>query len=316
MDRTSLQAEALDAFSALAELADLAEANPEPCDQSEEAEPGSKRHKSSSHDHASDVPSTTSASHHFPSASRVNGGGPSSDDSAMGRHKPASSSDQLQRQCQHWSKQLQTQRVSWFQRSDFILKHGGVKVSELDSATAEAEQYLWGDNGTQSVQAVADQLLDAKAWVTKVYAFTKNRPTLAALKPVIDRIPPPCSMPAFNKLKEAYHMAEAWLVRAAEPLSDTPTELRTVETLCSEASRIPINLPEAKGLRDTMNAARKLADSLRNILPTSREAGRVRRKGEEPVDIETLRAMKVWGHTDSQSSALLQDDLLYVLLTL
>ncbi len=42
-----------------------------------------------------------------------------------------------------------------------------------------------------------------------------------------------------------------------------------------------------------MNAARKLAESLRNLLPTNREAGRVRRKGEEPVDIESLRAMKV-----------------------
>lgn len=42
-----------------------------------------------------------------------------------------------------------------------------------------------------------------------------------------------------------------------------------------------------------MNAARKLAESLRNLLPTNREAGRVRRKGEEPVDIESLRAIKV-----------------------
>ncbi len=60
-----------------------------------------------------------------------------------------------------------------------------------------------------------------------------------------------------------------------------------------QSCRIPINLPEAKGLRETMNAARKLAESLRNLLPTNREAGRVRRKGEEPVDIESLRAMKV-----------------------
>ena len=59
------------------------------------------------------------------------------------------------------------------------------------------------------------------------------------------------------------------------------------------ACRIPINLPEAKGLLEIMNAARKLADNLRNLLPTNREAGRVRRKGEEPVDIELLRAMKV-----------------------
>ena len=201
--------------------------------------------------------------------------------------------DQLERQFHQWSQQLQKQRVSWFQRSEYILKQGGVKVSELDSATAEAEQYLWGDNDTESVQALADQLLDAKAWVSKVYAFTKNKPTLQALKPIIDRTPSPCNMPAFSKLKEAYHQAGVWLARAADPLSDKITELRAVETLCSEVSRIPINLPEAKGLRETMNAARKLADSLRNLLPTNREAGRVRRKGEEPVDIEALRAMKV-----------------------
>ena len=293
----SLQAEALDAFSALAELADLAEANPEQSEPSEEPEQSTKRRKSSSHDHTSNGPSTLSASHQFPSASKADVAGCSAAHSAAATSKissrAASLADQLERQCQQWSKQLQNQRVSWFQRSDYILKQGGVKVSELDSATAEAEQYLWGDDSTETVQAVADQLLDAKAWVSKVYAFTKNKPTMDALKPLIGRTPHPCNIPAFNKLKEAYQQAEAWLVRAAEPLEDKPTELRTVETLCSEASRIPINLPESRKLRDTMNAARKLAENLRNILPTNREAGRVRRKGEEPVDIETLRGIKV-----------------------
>lgn len=289
-----LQAEALDAFSALAELADLAEADPEQSEQSEEPEePDSKRRRSCSHDHASAGPPSHSASHLPLSASNADGPGSSAAHSAAAMTKPASPPDQLERQSQQWSQQLQKQRVSWFQRSDYILKQGGVKVSELDSATAEAEQYLWGDNDTESVQAVADQLLGAKAWVSKVYAFTKNKPTLQALKPIIDRTPSPCNMPAFSKLKEAYSQAGAWLVRAADPLSDKPTELRAVETLCSEASRIPVNLPEAKGLRETMNAARKLADSLRNLLPTNREAGRVRRKGEEPADIEALRAMKV-----------------------
>ena len=286
-----LQAEALDAFSALAELADLAEADPEQSEEPEE--PDRKRRRSCSHDPASGGPSTHSASHHASSASKADGAGSSAAHSAAAVTKPASPPDQLERQSQHWSQQLQNQRVSWFQRSDFILKQGGVKVSELESATAEAEQYLWGDNDTESVQAVADQLLDAKAWVSKVYSFTKNKPTMQALKPIIDRTPTPCNMPAFSKLREAYHQAQAWLVRAADPLSDRTTELRAVEALCSEASRIPINLPEAKGLRETMNAARKLADSLRNLLPTNREAGRVRRKGEEPVDIEALRVMKV-----------------------
>lgn len=287
-----LQAEALDAFSALAELADLAEANPEP---SEEPESDRKRRRSCSHEDTNGSPPAHPVSHPPSSASEADGAGSSAAHSAAAMTKSGGPADQLERQSQHWSQQLQKQRVSWFQRSEFILKQGGVKPSELDNATAEAEQYLWGEDSTESVQAVADQLLDAKGWVSKVYAFTKNKPTLQALKPIIDRTPPPCNMPAFVKLKEAFQQAEAWLVRAADPLSDKITELRAVEALCSEASRIPINLPEAKGLRETMNAARKLADSLRNLLPTNREAGRVRRKGEQPVDVEALRSMKVRG---------------------
>lgn len=283
------EAEVLDAFSALAELADLAEANPEQSEQSNDLEPSKKRHKSSSiADRASEAPS----SRDLHSADKADGAGTSASHMASLMSESQSLSDKLERQCQQWSQQLQQQRASWSLRCDHILTQGGVKVSELDSATAESEQYLWGDNDTASVKSIAAQLLDAKAWVARVYAFTKNKPTLEALKPIIQREPAPCSMPAFTKLREAFQQAEAWLVRAAEPLADKPTELKVLETLCSEASRIPINLPEAKGLRETMNAARKLAESLRNLLPTNREAGRVRRKGEEPVDIESLRAMK------------------------
>lgn len=280
----------LGAFSALAELADLAEAIPEQSEQLDEPEPSRKRQKSTSHGDASAGPSTRSSSEQRRSVDKTDG--PSTSASHMASIV-SHGQNPLESQCQQWSQQLQQQRVSWSQRCDHILKEGGVKVSELDSATAEAEQYLWGDNDTEAVKAVAEQLLDAKAWVAKVYAFTKNKPTLQALKPIIQRDPAPCNMPAFTKLMEAFHQAGAWLVRAAEPLDDKPTELRVLETLCSEASRIPINISEAKGLRETMNAARKLAESLRNLLPTNREAGRVRRKGEEPVDVESLRAMKV-----------------------
>ena len=60
-----------------------------------------------------------------------------------------------------------------------------------------------------------------------------------------------------------------------------------------QASRIPLNIPESKELRQNVTVARKLAEQLRNLLPTNREAGRVRRKGEEPVELEALRAIKV-----------------------
>ena len=229
-----VQAEALDAFSALAELADLAEAAPEQSEQSNEPEPSKKRHKSSSiADGASEAPSSCD----HPSADKADGPGTSASHMASLMSESQSLSDELERQCQQWSQQLQQQRASWSLRCDHILKQGGVKVSELDSAAAESEQYLWGDNDTGSVKAIAGQLLDAKAWVARVYAFTKNKPTLVALKPIVQREPAPCSMPAFTKLREAFQQAEAWLVRAAEPLADKPTELKVLETLCSEASR-------------------------------------------------------------------------------
>ncbi len=228
-----MQAEVLDAFSALAELADLAEANPEQSEQSNDPEPSKKRHKSSSIADASEAPST--CDHH--SADKADGPGTSASHMASLMSESQSLSDELERQCQQWSQQLQQQQASWSLRCDNILKQGGVKVSELDSATAESEQYLWGDNNTASVKAIAAQLLDAKAWVARVYAFTKNKPTLEALKPISQREPAPCSMLAFTKLREAFQQAEAWLVRAAEPLADKPTELKVLETLCSEASR-------------------------------------------------------------------------------
>lgn len=212
----------LDAFSALAELADLAEADPEQSELSDEPEPSKKRHKPASNTNASD---------------KADGMGSSASQMCSLMSNAPSPRDQLERQCQQWSQQLQQQRVSWSQRCDYILKQGRVKVSELDSATAESEQYLWGDNDTAAVKAVAEQLLDAKAWVAKVYSFTKNKPTLEALAPIIQRHPAPCTMPAFTKLREAFQQAGAWLGRAADPLADKPIELKGLETLCSEASR-------------------------------------------------------------------------------
>ena len=68
--------------------------------------------------------------------------------------------------------------------------------------------------------------------VWQVYGCAKNKPTLQALQPLMERSPAPCSMPAFSKLKEAYQQAQAWLARAAEPLAGTITELRVLEGLC------------------------------------------------------------------------------------
>ena len=86
-------------------------------------------------------------------------------------------------------------------------------------------------------------LTHAASALLQVYACTKNKPTLQILKPLMERSPAPCSMPAFSKLKEAYQQAQAWLARATEPLAGTVTELRVLEALCSDASRIAVVMP-------------------------------------------------------------------------
>ena len=72
--------------------------------------------------------------------------------------------------------------------------------------------------------------------MSAVQAAARNKPTRQIAKPLIERDPPPCTMPAFTKLQDAYHQTEAWLVRAADPISGKVTELKTLETLCSEVS--------------------------------------------------------------------------------
>lgn len=104
-------------------------------------------------------------------------------------------------------------------------------MSEVDALLAESEQFLWGSTDIETVQALAEQLASAKAWVSRVYACTKNKPTLQALQPIVERDPAPCSMPAFTKLKDAYQQAKAWLARAAEPLAGNLIELKVMHVV-------------------------------------------------------------------------------------
>ncbi|KAA6416700.1 MAG: lysine-specific demethylase 5C-like, partial [Trebouxia sp. A1-2] len=118
------EAEVLDAFSALAELADLAEANPEQSEQSNDPEPSKKRHKPSSiADGASEAPS----SRNHQSADKADGPGTSASHMTSLMSESQSLREELERQCQQWSQQLQQQRASWSLRCDHILKQGGVK---------------------------------------------------------------------------------------------------------------------------------------------------------------------------------------------
>lgn len=70
---------------------------------------------------------------------------------------------------------------------------------------------------------------------------------MAALEPVVAWDPAPVYVSGYTKLREGYAAAQGWIAKAAEVLaSEGPCHLKTLESLVSEASRIPISLPDAK----------------------------------------------------------------------
>ena len=78
-------------------------------------------------------------------------------------------------------------------------------------------------------------------------SLVKGRPTLEALAPALEYDPAPVAVPGWQRLREGAAAAQAWLERAA-PLADrtAPAELSVLELLASEASRLPVHMPEAK----------------------------------------------------------------------
>jgi hypothetical protein len=101
---------------------------------------------------------------------------------------------------------------------------------------------------------------------------------------------------AIPKLREAEAAAAAWLQRAQLALADDggAADLKALEALAADASRIPVALPEAKPLRERAAAARKVADSIRALLPgASRDAARAGRgrKDADHVNVEYMRCV-------------------------
>ena len=85
-------------------------------------------------------------------------------------------------------------------------------------------------------------------WLEQVTALLKSKGAMSALEPVVAWDPAPVYVSGYTKLREGYGAAAAWLRKAGEVLGDAEgsVQLKTLESLVSEAARIPVSLPDAK----------------------------------------------------------------------
>lgn len=69
---------------------------------------------------------------------------------------------------------------------------------------------------------------------------------------------------ALGRMREAHRSAMAWLEKAGPALDEElSVSLALLEGLVNEGSRLPVVMPQTKGLRERLVAARKLADKVR-----------------------------------------------------
>lgn len=90
----------------------------------------------------------------------------------------------------------------------------------------------------------------------QVNGFLRNKPTLEALEPIVAWDPPPVYVSGYSKLRDGCAAARVWRekARAADPTREdwAPVDLKALESLAAEASRIYVALPEAK-VRQTLS---------------------------------------------------------------
>ena len=93
----------------------------------------------------------------------------------------------------------------------------------------------------------------------QVNACLKARTPVEALAPLVAWDPAPVCVSGYERLRDEYVAALAWRERAEAVLSDQgPVQLKTLEGLAAEASRIRLVLPEAKVLLCMMRLQRLL----------------------------------------------------------
>ena len=81
----------------------------------------------------------------------------------------------------------------------------------------------------------------------QVTGLLKNKGSMQKLEPLVAWDPEQVYVSGYTKLREVYTAAQGWIAKAAEVLAaDGPCHLKTLESLVSEASRIPVSLPDAK----------------------------------------------------------------------
>jgi hypothetical protein len=184
--------------------------------------------------------------------------------------------------------------------------------ADLSKLSQEAEEYVWGglagldqpQDNFEEVVKVAQQIKAADKYVSEVAAALRGKPILSHLQYLLNMDPQPFpNPPGLSKLSESLKAAKDWLTRAAPLLAcEEAIELRLLESCVSEATRIPVSLPEAKMLKERLIAARKIADAIRIALPSGRESGVARRHSKQRAAVVDGNGTVVGGGTGGVGS--------------
>ncbi len=186
-----------------------------------------------------------------------------------------------------WLQDISDRAALWVERARAVLRTGGEMAGDLPDLVAEGQQFLWGGRELGAARALYPSILAAAQYAEAVGAVLRGNPktTLEAAEELLVREPKPLPcMPGLDKLAEAVEAGRAWLERATPVMHEdaAPVELRVLDALCGEAGRLAVAVPEARALRERLNAAQKVGEAIRKALPSAREAGR-RKKDESQV---------------------------------
>lgn len=195
-----------------------------------------------------------------------------------------------------WESEMAKNCMNWINRAERTLLEGGDKADDLPDLVDEGEQYLWGgvdSTLTSRVEALYPKLIKADRYIESLIDALDNRPTLSEAETLIATDPLPIqSPPGLEELRQSIKDAKEWQEKY-NYLSDRtgePMDSKALDIIAAEAARIPITLDEARLLKERLAKIKKVAESIRAGLPSTRDAGR-RKKDDEVLSIEDLERL-------------------------